>query len=105
MYLKRKIYDKLLIWKRESRLTLEVTGARQAGKTYIIRKFAEENFRHAVYINMLEDSGNEFLECLRTARKWEPGTERPDQPIHRAFSLYSRDFQDDLETVVVIDEI
>ena len=105
MYLKRKIYDKLLIWKRESRLTLEVTGARQAGKTYIIRKFAEENFRHAVYINMLEDSGNEFLECLRMARKWEPGTERPNQPIHRAFSLYSKDFQDNSETVVVIDEI
>lgn len=105
MYLKRKIYEKLLIWKKEGSLTLEVTGARQVGKTYIIRKFAEENFCHPIYINMLEDSGNEFLECLRTARKWEPGTERPDQPIHKAFSLYSKDFQDTAETVVIIDEI
>lgn len=33
MYLKRKIYKKLLSWKEESNLTLEVTGARQVGKT------------------------------------------------------------------------
>ena len=56
MYLKRKIYQKLLSWKAESNLTLEVTGARQVGKTYIIRKFAEENFDATVYINMLEAS-------------------------------------------------
>lgn len=105
MYLKRKIYDKLLIWKEESDLTLEVTGARQVGKTYIIRKFAEENFKNVVYINMLEDSGSEFLECLRTARKWEPGAERQQQPIHKAFALYSTNFEDTEETVVIIDEI
>lgn len=105
MYLKRKIYDKLLIWKKEGSLTLEVTGARQVGKTYIIRKFAEENFCHTIYINMLEDSGNEFLECLHVARKWEPGTERPDQPVHKAFLLYNKDFKDTTDTVVIIDEI
>ena len=64
MYLKRKTYQKLLSWKAESNLTLEVTGARQVGKTYIIRKFAEENFDAAVYINMLEASGQEFLKCI-----------------------------------------
>lgn len=105
MYLKRKIYDKLLIWKKEGNLTLEVTGARQVGKTYIIRKFAEENFNHVIYINMLEDSGNEFLECLHVARKWEPGTERPGKPIHKAFSLYNTAFEDTKETVVIVDEI
>lgn len=35
MYLRRKVYDKLLVWKKESSLTLEITGARQVGKTYI----------------------------------------------------------------------
>ena len=69
MYLKRKVYDRLGEWKDNSNLTLEVTGARQVGKTYIIRKFAEENFNNVLYINMLEDSGTEFLECLSDARK------------------------------------
>ncbi|MCM1221797.1 MAG: AAA family ATPase [Lachnospiraceae bacterium] len=105
MYLKRKIYQKLLSWKEESRLTLEVTGARQVGKTYIIRKFADENFAYVVYINMLEASGQEFLDCIRTAAEWKPGTERPEQPLHEAFSLYTADFRDTEETVVIIDEI
>lgn len=90
MYLKRKVYDRLAEWKDNSNLTLEVTGARQVGKTYIIRKFAEENFDNVLYINMLEDSGTEFLECLSVARKWEPGEERPQQPIHKALSLFRR---------------
>ncbi|MCM1233559.1 MAG: AAA family ATPase [Ruminococcus flavefaciens] len=105
MYLRRKVYEKLLAWKNESSLTLEITGARQVGKTYIIRKFARENFKQIIYINMLEDSGAEFLECLAAARKWEPGEERPDKPIHKAFSLFASDFADDKDTAVIIDEI
>lgn len=105
MYLKRKIYDKLSAWKKDSTLTLEVTGARQVGKTYIIKKFANENFKNIIYINMLEDSGSEFLECLQVARKWEPGTERPQHPLHSAFSLYAKDFEDTENTVIIIDEI
>ena len=47
MYLKRKVYDQLLDWKNDTvHSTLEVNGARQVGKTYIINKFADENFRH-----------------------------------------------------------
>lgn len=105
MYLKRKVYDKLIEWKNKSNLTLEITGARQVGKTYIIRKFAEENFESVLYINMLEESGAEFLECLRAARKWEPGEERPRQPIHKALSLFAKGFSDKEETVVIVDEI
>lgn len=105
MYLKRKIYQNLLSWKAESNLTLEVTGARQVGKTYIIQKFAKENFDAAVYINMLEASGQEFLKCIQKANEWEPGTERPKQPLHKALSLYEPSFQDREETVIIIDEI
>lgn len=43
--LKRKAYDKLKIWKDTHRNNcLMVIGARQVGKTYIIRKFAQENY-------------------------------------------------------------
>lgn len=54
MYLKRKVYDQLLDWKNDTvHSTLEVNGARQVGKTYIINKFADENFRHKIYITCL----------------------------------------------------
>lgn len=105
MYLKRKVYDRLVAWKEESQMTLEVTGARQVGKTYIINKFAEENFRKVIYINMLADSGNEFLECIKKARQWEPGQDRPQKPLHQALLFYDKGFTDEEDTVVIIDEI
>ena len=44
MYLKRNIYDRMLEWKSDrSHSTLEISGARQAGKTYIVNKFADMN--------------------------------------------------------------
>ena len=105
IYLKRRIYDRLVAWKEKSNLTLEVTGARQVGKTYIVNKFADENFRRKIYINMQEDSGSEFRECLKKARNWEPGQDRPDKPIHKALELFDKGFTDDQDTVVIIDEI
>lgn len=105
IYLRRSVYGRLLRWKKESCLTLEVTGSRQVGKTYIVRKFAEETFQKVIYINMLETSGDEFLSCIRKARQWEPGRERPQKPIHQAFFFYDKGFTDTGETVVIIDEI
>ena len=64
MYIKRNVYQQLMDWKNESsNSTLEVRGARQVGKTYIINKFADENFKHKIYINLFELSGKQFLEC------------------------------------------
>ena len=106
MDLKRDIYNRLLIWKdRNSGKVLEVSGARQVGKTYILTKFARENYRSFFYINMMQTSGQEFLSCLDRATKWEPGEERLKQPIHRALELFDRNFTDDKDTVVLIDEI
>ena len=49
MELKRDIYEKLLDWKkRDSHKVLELRGARQVGKTYILNKFAQENYKHIV---------------------------------------------------------
>lgn len=54
MVMKRKIEKYLLAWKNKigSRLPLIVNGARQVGKTYILRKFGEEQFKNVVYINL-----------------------------------------------------
>ena len=53
--LKRKIEKKLIEWKnKESKMCLVIKGARQVGKTYIIDKFARENYKNYVYMNFDE---------------------------------------------------
>lgn len=106
MYLKRKIYDRLMEWKNDkSHSTLEVNGARQTGKTYIINKFADENFKHKIYINLFDLSGKQFMECYQKATEWVPGSRRPEFPLHEAVRLYEPSFQDCGDTVIIIDEI
>lgn len=54
--LKRKIYDDLIKWKaRSDKLCLLVKGARQVGKTFIIEKFARENYKHHTTINFVKN--------------------------------------------------
>lgn len=52
--MKRKLEEQLRIWKEKEsgRMPLIVNGARQVGKTYILRKFGEEAFKNVVYINL-----------------------------------------------------
>ncbi len=93
-------------WKNDkSHSTLEVNGARQTGKTYIINKFADENFKHKIYINLFDLSGKQFMECYQKATEWVPGSRRPDFPLHEAVRLYEPSFQDCGDTVIIIDEI
>jgi len=52
MQLRRKFYDFLVDWRAtKARECLLVKGARQVGKTYIIRKFGRECFENFVEIN------------------------------------------------------
>ena len=61
MELKRDIYQELIKWKKnDSGKVLELEGARQTGKTFILNKFAKENYRKYIYINMLQTSGEKF---------------------------------------------
>lgn len=54
--MKRDIYKKLLSWKSsDRRKPLILQGARQIGKTYILRDFAEREYDRSIYINF-EDS-------------------------------------------------
>ena len=52
--MKRKVEAQLIAWKNKSseRQPLLVNGARQVGKTYILRKFGEEQFKNVVYVNL-----------------------------------------------------
>ena len=54
--LRRKIETILTEWKNsKAKKPLVVKGIRQCGKTYIVQKFAKENFESVVYINFILD--------------------------------------------------
>lgn len=106
MELRRNIYKKLLAWKNENTgRVLELQGARQVGKTYILKKFGKENFSKMVYINMAETTGKHFLQCVSIAMEWEPGKPMEETPVRKALELYDETFKDNKDTVVIIDEI
>ena len=54
--LERKIMKDLKKWKEnKNKMCLLVKGARQVGKTFIIDKFAKENYKNYIYINFDEN--------------------------------------------------
>ena len=104
--LKRDIYEELKAWKKQdSGKVLELNGARQVGKTFILDKFARENYKRYFYINMIQTSGKEFVECYHAATSWKPGEKRIEGPLQKTFELFDDTFVDDKNTIVVIDEI
>ena len=56
--MQRFIMDKLLKWKKStSRKPLILRGARQVGKTYILKEFGKNNYDNVAYFNFDHDSG------------------------------------------------
>ena len=54
--LKRKIEQQLVEWKNtENHKPLIIKGCRQCGKTYSVKKFADENYQNVVYLNFFEN--------------------------------------------------
>ena len=55
--MKRKIMDTLVKWRKKenSRLPLLLSGARQVGKTYVMRELGAECFKNTVYVNFEAD--------------------------------------------------
>ena len=50
--MKREIINNLIKWKEsENRKPLIIHGARQVGKTYIVKKFGKENYDNLIYVN------------------------------------------------------
>ena len=64
--MKRKIYNKLLNWKKESNgeYALLIDGARRVGKSYIVRQFAEKEYRSYVILdfNLVSKSIKDLFE-------------------------------------------
>ena len=56
--MKRDNYPKLLQWKSSSRRKpLLLQGARQTGKTFILKEFGQNEYRNTIYCNFEENSG------------------------------------------------
>lgn len=52
--LKRKIETYLSEWKQsDNKKPLVIKGVRQCGKTYIVKKFAKENYANVIYMNFI----------------------------------------------------
>lgn len=50
--MERAVYQQLTAWKNSvSRKPLILEGARQVGKTYILKEFGRREYRNLVYIN------------------------------------------------------
>ncbi len=91
----RKIEHYLVEWKSGSyRKPLVVRGARQVGKTFTIEKFAKENFKHYLKINLEQERNLQHVfENLQ-----------PEQIINELTALYQVPIVDG-ETLLFIDEI
>ena len=54
----RAIVEDLKAWKiDEKRKPLMLQGARQVGKTFLVKKFAEEHYQNFIYVNFEQDPG------------------------------------------------
>ncbi|MBE6853909.1 MAG: ATP-binding protein [Ruminococcus sp.] len=60
--MKRKILQQLIDWKNStSRKPLILNGARQVGKTFILREFGREYYKNTVYVNLESNSAASSL--------------------------------------------
>ena len=53
--LKRDIWNDLIEWKESEHHPLVISGLRQIGKTYIVKKFGKEYYDNCVYLDLRAD--------------------------------------------------
>ncbi len=93
--MKRLVYDRLLEWKNKAgRKPLILNGARQVGKTWILKKFGAHEYSNVAYINCDE------VEEMKTLF-YDFDTER----LIRSISVLSGEAIRPEETLIILDEI
>ena len=94
--MKREIYSKLLEWKsRRDHKPLVLDGARQVGKTYILKEFGGREYTNYSYVNLDKDAVAKSIF-------------EPDHDISRIIRTLSAHTGVDIvpeETLIIIDEI
>lgn len=94
--MKRSAYKKLLTWKiSDNRKPLLVQGARQVGKTYLLKEFGNNEYNQMVYLNFEEDKslGLFFNQNLNPS------------DIIKSIELYKNIKINPEETLIILDEI
>ena len=68
VYFRRKVYDELSEWKGSSggSTALLIEGARRVGKTTVVTRFAEENYRSHIIINFANTDTDDIREWMKT---------------------------------------
>lgn len=94
--MKRQIYNSLIQWKESpARKPLIVYGARQVGKTYIVKTFGEHEFDNFVYVNCYKN------EAIATLFQGDVDVDR----IILGLSAYAKQTITPGRTLVFLDEI
>ena len=97
----RSAYKKFYDWKnKNSDKVLFVKGARWVGKTYLVKKFVNKNFKKNIYINLLDDKGKDLIKIIENFN-YKCNSETLTKTIKALFKT----FEDNESTVVVIDEV
>ncbi len=96
MEIYREISEELEKWKiSENRRPLIIQGARQIGKTWVMKKFGEEHYRHTAYFNF--ESSKEL--CLEFGKTKDPTR------IISILGLYTNSPIKPEDTLIIFDEI
>jgi predicted AAA+ superfamily ATPase len=95
-HMKRKAYEQLLKWKMNpARKPLLIRGARQVGKTWLLKEFGQQEYSELHYFNFEEDATLSSL----FARRLTPGE------VIRKLSLYSGKSLTPESGLIVFDEV
>lgn len=106
----RNLYADLVNWKEKQRDALLLKGPRQVGKTYLLKKFGNSEFKQMIYVD-LRDSNNssKFLKIyngLKEEMIYDSTEEDKRLFWTNVFLLYTdEEFEDTSETLIIIDEI
>ena len=94
--MKRDRFSELILWKEhQRRKPLILRGARQTGKTWLLKEFGRTHFRKLVYVNFEEASN------LQSIFKYDFDITR----IITALQIYSQTVISPEDTLIVFDEI
>ena len=94
--MKRELYKELLKWKNDNnRKPLVLQGARQVGKTYLLKQFAQKEYSQFIYLNFEQDF--ELQEVFNNSLK-------PKKIIKDLELLFGKKIQEKT-TLIFFDEI
>ena len=99
MDFKRKIYKKLVEWKREDKgsSAILITGARRVGKSFIVEEFAKREYRNYVLIDFTKAD-----ERIKTV--FRENLSNLDDFFYRLSTLCGKQFHE-RETLFIFDEV